>query len=134
MSDFQVAAVFSDHCVLQRNKNIKVFGYSTDSVEVSVCLEDCKGRLLRSNKAFASNGRWEVTLEALEAQNDLTMKVESGDNKITFTGIAIGEVWLAGGQSNMEFELQNCSEGPAELEIKDNPNVRFYYTNKIIPT
>ena len=131
MSDFQVAAVFSDHCVLQRNKNIKVFGYSSDSVEVSVCLEDCKGSLLRSNKAFASNGRWEVTLEALEAQNDLTMKVESGDNKITFTDIAIGEVWLAGGQSNMEFELQNCSEGPAELEIKDNPNVRFYYTNKI---
>ena len=33
MSDFQVAAVFSDHCVLQRNKNIKVFGYSSDSVE-----------------------------------------------------------------------------------------------------
>ncbi|MCR4742793.1 MAG: sialate O-acetylesterase [Treponema sp.] len=131
MSDFQVAAVFSDHCVLQRNKNIKVFGYSRDSLEVSVSLEDSKGKLLRSNKALSFDGRWEVTLEALDAQTDLTMKVQAADNLITFTDIAIGEVWLAGGQSNMEFELQNCSEGPAELELKEDPKVRFYYTNKI---
>ena len=50
----------------------------------------------------------------------------------SFSNVSIGEVWLAGGQSNMEFELQNCTEGPDEIQNqKHDPNVRFYYTNKI---
>jgi sialate O-acetylesterase len=48
-----------------------------------------------------------------------------------FENIAIGEVWLAGGQSNMEYELQNCRGGKEALQNDKNPNVRFYYTNKI---
>jgi len=39
-------------------------------------------------------------------------------------------VWLAGGQSNMELELRNCSTGKDSLENDDTPNVRFYYTMK----
>ena len=35
------------------------------------------------------------------------------------------------GQSNMEFELQNCTGGMESLKNDRNPNVRFYYTNKI---
>jgi sialate O-acetylesterase len=44
----------------------------------------------------------------------------------------IGEVWLCGGQSNMELELQNCKGGKEILEeLSPECNVRFYYTNKI---
>lgn len=127
MKDFSVAAVFSNHMVLQRNKIINIFGYGEEDTFISVSLYNSKNQLLSKNSTSVTNGRWEVQLEEQKEQENCSLKV----NDITFTDIAIGEVWLAGGQSNMEFELQNCVEGPAAMADKKDPKVRFYYTNKI---
>lgn len=153
MANFSVAAVFSNQCVLQRNKNICIFGYGEDGTKLSVILFDSKNQVLSKNSGKILGGRWEIQLEPQEAQTGCRLEIknaaqadensdsvsssdsapESDSNfqKIEFTDIAIGEVWLAGGQSNMEFELQNCTEGPQALSQTKNPNVRFYYTNKI---
>ena len=137
MSDFKklelsVAAVFSDHMVLQRNKYVSVFGEAENGSLINAALFDEKGIILSKNSTIAENGRWTIQLEPQSAQTGCTMKITDGQSEINFSDIAIGEVWLAGGQSNMEFELQNCTEGPAELEDnKAGKNVRFYYTNKI---
>ena len=93
---------------------------------------DDKGALLCENSTLAENGRWLVQLEPQLAQTGCTLHVTDGHDEINFNDIAFGEVWLAGGQSNMEFELQNCTEGPEELKNESaGQNVRFYYTNKI---
>lgn len=138
MAKFSFAAVFSNHCVLQRNKIITVFGYAEDGTKLRLILTDFRGDILAKNTGRAEKGRWEIQLSAQEAQLDCELTLEEPGNdseKITLSDIAIGEVWLAGGQSNMEFELQNCSEGPAELADTKGENggkdVRFYYTNKI---
>ncbi len=161
MNNFSVAAVFSDHMVLQRNKFISIFGQADDGLKIKVKLFDKNHNLLSENENSAINGRWLVQLDAQAAQNGCFLQITADDSSIEFSDIAIGEVWLAGGQSNMEFELQNCTEGPAELalgseicsgsgqnscsaaakgktsavgsspETKKIPNVRFYYTNKI---
>jgi len=131
MAQFSVAAVFSNHCVLQRNSNISVFGLGINDSKITVSLEDAKGQLLCKNSSVTENEKWLVQLSPQSAQTDCKMTVECDDNKILFEDIAIGEVWLAGGQSNMEFELQNCTEGPEELKLTEDPKVRFYYTNKI---
>ena len=129
MSNFSVAAVFSDHMVLQRNKFISIFGQADDGLKIKTKLFDKNHNLLSENENSAINGRWLVQLDAQTAQNDCLLQITADDSTIEFSDIAIGEVWIAGGQSNMEFELQNCTEGPAELDQKSN--VRFYYTNKI---
>ena len=129
-----VAAVISNHCVLQRNKNISIFGWceSKDSgKKITASLFNSENQLLSKNSTFARGEQWIVQLEPQSAQKNCTLKVETEDSTFNFSDIAIGEVWLAGGQSNMEFELQNCTEGPEELKITEDPNVRFYYTNKI---
>ena len=139
MSDFSVAAIFSSHMVLQRNKPVCFFGTGKDGLIVTVSLFASNKNLIAKNNTLVSKGRWEITLPPQSAQNNCTVIVSAGtaagsDNNgsFTFTDVALGEVWLAGGQSNMEFELHNCTEGPAELNDKNNkPNVRFYYTNKI---
>ncbi len=131
-SEFSVAAIFSDHMVLQRNKYIAVFGSAKDGALVRAQLFDAKGAGLCENSTLAENGRWLLKLDAQEAQTGCKLIITCGEESKTFNDIAFGEVWLAGGQSNMEFELQNCTEGPAELEDKQaGKNVRFYYTNKI---
>lgn len=124
MGNFRAEYVFSDSCVLQRNKPIAVFGYGDDGEKVKVTLGD------DSADTFVSEGKWKVYLKAREAENDLTMTITHGDECIVFSDVAVGEVWLAGGQSNMEFELQNAVMGRQMLE-SDTPNVRFYYTPKI---
>ena len=132
MSDFKIAAVFSNHMVLQRNKYTAIFGQASDSTFIKASLFDDKGDLLSTNSTIAEKGSWLLELEPQSAQTGCTLKVTDDNTEIIFSDIAIGEVWLAGGQSNMEFELQNCKEGPDELkDEKAGKNVRFYYTNKI---
>ena len=130
--NYTVAAVFSDHMVLQRNKWMAIFGEAENDTIITASLYDKNGALLSTNSTICENQRWELQLEPQTAQTGCTLFISDGKDEINFSDIAIGEVWLAGGQSNMEFELQNCTEGPEEL--KDDAagrNVRFYYTNKI---
>ena len=132
MADFSVAAIFSDHMVLQRNKYTAVFGTADDGTFVKAALYNLQGTLLCKNSTVTEGGKWLIKLEPQSAQTDCKLEISCGNASKTFTDIAFGEVWLAGGQSNMEFELQNCTEGPAELaDDKSGKNVRFYYTNKI---
>lgn len=131
---FKTAAVFSNNCVLQRNKNIDIFGWCDSDVTVTVTLSK-NGKVLAENtsstKASGKETKWIVTLPAQKAETDCELSVKCGDYEKTFSDVAIGEVWLCGGQSNMEFELQNCKEAAAALSETKDPNVRFYYTNKI---
>lgn len=127
---FEVAAIFSDHCVFQRDKNICVFGYGDDEGWVFAELFDKNGKSLGKNSGKLSNGRWEIWLPPVCAQEGCSLVVKCESFSKTFVDISIGEVWFAGGQSNMEFELKNCAEGPDELANEKNPNVRFYYTQK----
>lgn len=124
MNKFKVAAVFSDHMVLQRNKNIRVFGRGKDDSIVTVSF---RGITVR---AKVKDETWNAVLPPMEAGEGYEMSISCNDKVITFCDIAIGEVWLAGGQSNMEFELQNCTGGKDVLKNDSNPRVRFYYTNK----
>ena len=132
LKSFSVAAIFSDHMVLQRNKYTAIFGEAADGSLVKAELFDAKGSLLGGNTCLAEAGHWLLQLQPQSAQTGCKLLVSCDSESRTFSDIAIGEVWLAGGQSNMEFELQNCKEGPAELaDNSAGKNVRFYYTNKI---
>lgn len=124
MVKFQAAAVFSNHMVLQRNKNIKVFGQGNDGREVTVTFRGI------TVKAVVKNARWVAMLPPMEAGEGFTMSITCDNEELIFEDVAVGEVWLAGGQSNMEFELQHCIGGVEAIEKDEYPNVRFYYTQK----
>lgn len=124
MAQFGTAAVFSDRMVLQRDKNISVFGEGRDGVTVTVTLDGSTA------DAVVRDGKWLAVLPPHKAADGLEMTVEHDGEVKGFSQVAVGEVWLAGGQSNMELELQNCKNGAETLANDKNPNVRFYYTQK----
>lgn len=124
MAQFNVAAVFSSNMVLQREKNICVFGEGEDNRTVTIQFDD------KTYKVKVKQERWSIILPPMTAGNGYTMTVFCEKQMKQFKNISIGEVWLAGGQSNMEYELQNCTGGQEMLK-EDNSNVRFYYTNKM---
>lgn len=127
---FRVASVFSDRMVLQRQKNIHVFGEGVDGCRVFVRLTLADGSELTA-RAVAKDGRWLAVLPPAQVQTGCTLTVESETGECRrFSQVAIGEVWLAGGQSNMELELQNCAGGQQTLAQEPPGDIRFYYTPK----
>ena len=122
MARFQVAPIFGDEMVLQRGKNICVFGTGEEGILVRA--ELCGF----TTACRVTNGRWSVVFPPMGAcryMNLTITDVETGD-AVTFIHVAIGEVWLAAGQSNMEMELAQCAGGADALENDDTKDVRFF--------
>lgn len=121
----KTAAIFSDRMVLQREKPIAVWGDGRDGQRVTVTLAGS------SASDIVRDGKWRVTLPPMPAAEGLTMTVQCGAVQKQFHEIAVGEVWLCGGQSNMEFEIQNDLHGKEVLaSLTPECGVRFYYTPK----
>lgn len=124
MAGFEVAAVFSDNMVLQHGKNVSVFGTGTDGSEITVDFLGNKSR------CTVRDGRWRAVLPPMEYTDSDEMTITDGTNSVSFKNVAVGEVWLAGGQSNMEYELRNCTGGMEHIQNDTDVKVRFYYTQK----
>ena len=123
----RTAPVFSDNMVLQRHKNIRVFGSCTGRERrISVSIPE----LSASAEAVISGSRWEAVLPAMPECDCCSLVITCGAIQKVFRNVAIGEVWLAGGQSNMEYELRNDRNGAEELKGCSGENVRYYYTPK----
>lgn len=116
----KLANLFSTGMVLQREKSVKVWGESTAGAEVTVSVQGV------STKGKADeNGAWMVTLPPLHASTAETMTVKTDAETVTVENVAVGEVWIAGGQSNMEFPLRFEKHRDEELSTQ-NPNLRFF--------
>lgn len=134
-----VAAIFGSHMVLQRNKPIAVFGaLAADcaGMEVVAEIHDFDGSLIAQEHAYSSqnvvNGfsQWRVMLPAQPEGGPYTLRIVAGNDAIEFDDVLIGEVWLAGGQSNMELELRNSEHADEALEDCADPLLRFYNVPK----
>ncbi|MBD3319925.1 MAG: hypothetical protein GF350_02400 [Chitinivibrionales bacterium] len=86
--------LFCDHMVLQREKPVRVWGAAANGEQVTVSINGNTG------SSTASNGEWEVMLDAMSAGGPYEMTVE-GNNTLTFSDVMVGEVIFGGGQSNM---------------------------------
>jgi len=124
MAKFKVAAVFSSNMVLQRDCNIKIFGYGENDEIITIAF------LGESYTTKVKEDKWTIILPPRSAGVGYEMTVSCKNEEKKFHNIAIGEVWLAGGQSNMEFELNRCKGGEELLQNDKNTNVRFYNTNR----
>ena len=117
---FEVAAMFSDHMVLQREKPVLIWGNGSDGKSVCVTMNG------QSVTTKIADNQWQVEFEPMSAGGPYVMECACDDECITFTDVMVGEVWLAGGQSNMELELQNCDYAEEELKNANYDGIRFY--------
>lgn len=131
----RVAAVFSDHMVLQRETPVAVFGTAPAGGRVVVDLMDDQGVTVAQTMAVAqaygeheTETPWLAILPALPASGPYTLRVSHETNRLEFADVMIGEVWLAGGQSNMELELHTSEHGDEAIAAAADPLLRFYNT------
>ena len=120
------AALFTDGAVLCRNKEIRVFGQADEGTGVTVTLTDCRGAMLAEAVCTCRNGKFMALLRPQDAQTGCCLFFTSGGETVVADDVAIGDVFLAGGQSNMELELRNAEEGPEQIRIHNDPKLRFF--------
>ena len=115
------ALMFKDKAVLQRDKQISVWGEADPGAEILV---NVQGQTAET-KADA-DGKWCVKIGPLEVSFSEGMTIRSGGEEICLKDLMVGDVWLAGGQSNMEFHMRFDADVAAEKEVCANPAIRFF--------
>ena len=123
--EMKTAAIFKDGMVLQQKKKNRIWGICEEDEMITLTFDN------REYDACCADGRWYVDLLAVDAGGPYEMSIISNrTGEYTIKDILVGEVWLAGGQSNMELELQNSDDGLAVCEASDYDLIRFYNVPK----
>lgn len=130
-ADVSLAAVFSDHAVLQRDRPIPVWGVAAAGEAVEVAFA---GQRVKTTADAA--GHWQVTLAPIAANATPADLTAQAANTVTVHDLLVGDVWLCSGQSNMEKPIgEKSGQKPvfnAEEEIKagDHPLIRLLKITK----
>lgn len=116
----KLPALVGDNMVLQRDAPINIWGWADPHEKVN--LQFCGKQFTAiTNK----DGKWTLVLSPLPAGGPYEMVIR-GENIITIKNILIGDVWLASGQSNMEFALKDANNSKQEIEIANNSQIRLF--------
>jgi len=131
MADVRLPSFFSDHMVLQRDKPVRVWGWADKGQTVKLSFAGQE----KTAKADDS-GKWLITLDPMEANaTGQTLTVTAGGQPLTLKDVLLGDVWVCGGQSNMQFSLRSCVDADVELPSARYPGIRFLrVTPKSRPT
>lgn len=117
----RLAPVFNDRMVLQQHSKIAIWGKANPYEKVKI---ELAGSIYRT--VSAKSGDWRISIPPLKTQNGLTMKVATEMESITVHDIAVGEVWMASGQSNMEMRVWQTDVSELSKEIVTDDSLRFF--------
>jgi len=99
-AEITVSKIFSSDMMLQRDKAVTVWGTADSGEKISVKIAGQK------HETQVSSGKWSLKLEPLKVGGPHKMLIE-GSNKIEFDNILVGDIWLCGGQSNMDYDIRS---------------------------
>lgn len=122
LADLRVARIFSDNAVLQQEVAVPVWGWSTPGNEVKVTF----GGQVKTTVA-RPDGSWRIHLDAMKASDVAgSLYITSQNDTLAISGVLVGEVWFASGQSNMEWKLKSgVLNQEAEIDSSRYPLIRI---------
>lgn len=115
-----VSSIFGDHMVLQRGKTNLIWGWAKAGEMVTVKISG-----LTATTTARADGRWEAGILPPKTGGPYTLTV-SGAETVTFKNLLVGDVWLCGGQSNMELPLSRTRNGSEVIKAADQPLIRLF--------
>ncbi|MEM8487762.1 MAG: sialate O-acetylesterase [Bacteroidota bacterium] len=118
--------LFSDHMVLQRSANINVWGKATPNSKITVRFNNQKSEITSS-----ADSTWRVVLAPEEAGGPFELTVE-GETTLTFNDVLVGEVWLASGQSNMQWPLEATNNGETAIATAQDDQIRLFTVRNVV--
>src|SRR6218665_346040 len=126
-AQLRVANIFSSHMVLQRNAPVNVWGRALPGEKLTLEFNG-QQKITKADK----NGRWLTTFSSTDAGGPYMLTVKGKKESIALNDILVGDVWLCSGQSNMEWILKNAQNGPADIAVSANNNIRHVKIEKAV--
>ena len=116
-----VSNVFQTNMVLQRDKPVPIWGWAQAGEKVTVSFA---GTTVETTAA--ADRAWQVELPPMPASGEpASLSVTGADSALTLENILVGDVWVLGGQSNMEFPLSRVENGQLEIVSANFDNIRI---------
>jgi sialate O-acetylesterase len=117
----KLPSIFADNMVLQRGKVNTVWGWANPGETVQVGF-----RQKQYQAHVTKDGTWRLNIGSLQAGVADSMVISAGKEKLVLRNIAVGEVWVCSGQSNMEFTMGGFKEWyKEEIATANDPELRF---------
>jgi len=125
-SQLSLPAVFSDHMVLQQKSDVMFWGKSNPNDKIIISGSWGQSDSIKANEA----GAWELKLSTPSAGGPYEVTINSSKKSIKYRDVLIGEVWLASGQSNMDWKLNQCesciTNQEQEIANANYNQIRFF--------
>ena len=121
-AELRFARIFTDHAVLQRDRPVPIWGWASPAAEVTVSFAG------QQQAAIAdASGRWQVQLASLAASAEpRTLSVSRSGETVALEDILVGDVWLAGGQSNMGFSISKSTHAEEARKVIPHLHLRRF--------
>lgn len=126
MSKFELNELFCDGMVLQRDIPVHIYGRVSKPGRIHVNFDGI------GTGKDVEPGPFCIELPPHKAGKDLTMTVSFGQEAVTVQNIDCGEVWVAGGQSNMAMSLKDTEGFKAGEKVISNNDIRLYTVGRNI--
>ena len=123
-AELKLAAIFSDHMVLQQEKPVPVWGWGDAGQKVTISFA---GQV--KTATADADGKWMLKLDALKASAKprmLRVEAEKSNRLLTVDDVLVGEVWLGSGQSNMAMTVNRAKDFEKEKAAADFPQIRMF--------
>lgn len=114
----KLPTVIGDNMVLQQQQSIPIWGWDDPDTTVTVEIGD-----MRETTQAGEDGAWKVTLLAMRAGGPHVVNIV-GSNTVSLNNVCVGEVWLCGGQSNMERSVSSSNNAKEEIAAAHHPRIR----------
>ena len=124
-AEIKLPKLFGDHMVLQRETEANLWGWAAPGEEVKISL----GEATATAKADDS-GKWKTKIKTGAAGGPHELKFK-GTNEITLKDVYLGEVWIASGQSNMEWSVAASANPQEEANNAKHPLIRMIKVQKV---
>ena len=127
-ADIKLPAVIGDNMVLQQGGKVSIWGWADPGEEVMVGVS---WHSMKWAVTADEDGKWSFKMNPPKSGGPYEMTF-SGKNSITIKNILVGEVWVASGQSNMQWTVSNSANADQEIAEANFPKIRlFYVTRKV---
>jgi sialate O-acetylesterase len=119
-AEVKLPAVVSSHMVVQQGVPIRLWGKAAPGEQVTAKMAGKS-----ASAAADANGQWRLALPKMKAGGPHTLAI-SGTNTITVEDVLVGEVWVASGQSNMEWRVTQSLNADQEKASATDSQIRFF--------
>jgi len=117
---FSVAKIFSDNMVMQRDVKVPIWGWAKKGAQLTMIFDG------QTYHTHAPNGTWQFTIPPHSAGKRYGLYIKTKDSKFTLKNITFGDVWLCGGESNMEWFVEASKNGQEEVQNANYPDIRLF--------